>query len=190
VNESVGRGGPRKRRSRDCRASGHEPRAGWRADPSACGSQSCDTSDRAAAGSSRRTVWTELARKRRQRLREKPGGGQAHEGRGTAGAFTGVGRHRIHRGESKPCIRGVVRWRGSNRRRAASTGQRAAGGRKVVRLCGGGEPPEGKPWTWQRDETSLQRPVAEQTVESVRNAADGPSRSERGSSGPAVDDAG
>jgi len=35
------------------------------------------------------------------------------------------------------------------------------------------KPLKGKPWTWQRDETSPRRQVAEQTVEDVRNVEDG-----------------
>jgi hypothetical protein len=35
------------------------------------------------------------------------------------------------------------------------------------------KPLEGKPWTWQRDETSPRRQVAEQAVEDVRNVEDG-----------------
>jgi hypothetical protein len=35
------------------------------------------------------------------------------------------------------------------------------------------KPLKGKPWTWQRDETSPQRLEAEQAVEGVRNAEDG-----------------
>jgi len=35
------------------------------------------------------------------------------------------------------------------------------------------KPLKGKPWTWQRDETSPQRLVAEKAVEGVRNAEDG-----------------
>jgi len=34
-------------------------------------------------------------------------------------------------------------------------------------------PLKGGPWTWQRDGTSPQRQVAEQTVEDVRNVEDG-----------------
>jgi len=34
-------------------------------------------------------------------------------------------------------------------------------------------PLKGKPWTWQRDETSPRRQVAEETVEDVRNVEDG-----------------
>jgi hypothetical protein len=35
------------------------------------------------------------------------------------------------------------------------------------------KPLKGKPWTWQRDETSPQRLEAEQTLEDARNVEEG-----------------
>ena len=42
-----------------------------------------------------------------------------------------------------------------------------------ARLHARDKPLKGKPWTWQRDETSPQRRLAEQTVEDVGNVGDG-----------------
>jgi hypothetical protein len=49
-----------------------------------------------------------------------------------------------------------VRLERGGRSAGCLNGQRAAGRGNPVRLRGEGQPPEGKPWTWLRDETSLQ----------------------------------
>ena len=57
--------------------------------------------------------------------RKEPGGGEAHEGRGSIGTLTGSGRHRTHRGEQGPEVEGA--FAGHRRVRSTARGHETAG---------------------------------------------------------------
>jgi hypothetical protein len=101
---------------------------------------------------------------------EHPEEQEAQEGRGSIGGPTRHRRNRTLRGEQGPEVDGALaghRWT-----RGTAGGHDAAGETRY----GSAErdnPLKGKPWTWQRDETSPRRQVAEQTVEDVGNVEDG-----------------
>jgi hypothetical protein len=91
--------------------------------------------------------------------------------------------HRTRRGEQGLEVEGSSagqRWAVSTARRHDAAGESRYG--SATR----DKPLEGKPWTWLRDETSPRRWLAEQTVEGVRNAADG-TRGREWDPGPSVD---
>jgi len=99
------------------------------------------------------------------RGRRSPGG--ARIGRG----LNSLGRHRTRRGEQGPEARGRIGWS------KAGAFQRARGHESAGETRYGSavrdNPLKGKPWTWQRDETSPRRLVAEQTLVAVRNGEEG-----------------
>ena len=101
---------------------------------------------------------------------EDPEEQKAQEGRGSV--------------EAQPAFAGTALAAGSKALKSGArslvTGARAqtAGGHDTAGETRHGsaerdKPLEGKPWTWQRDETSPRRQVAEETVEDVGNVEDG-----------------
>src|SRR5512140_1740145 len=99
-----------------------------------------------------------------------PGGAGSPGGARIGGGPTRLRRHRTHRGEQGPEVEGAF----AGRRRARSTaGGHDAAGETRHGSAERDKPLEGKPWTWQRDETSPRRQVAEETVEDVGNVEDG-----------------
>jgi hypothetical protein len=158
VNESVGRGGPRRLRSRDRSCSGRKPRAGRRPDSRTHRQQALNTSRSSRSGFAavndedvpgreiaRSAGWPDTRRRK------------THEGRVTAGLSPVSTSHRTRR-ESKalnPKTPAAARahrkvWSQSQ----APERNEGNGRRKAVRLAPRDETPEGKPWTWQRGETN------------------------------------
>ena len=101
---------------------------------------------------------------------EHPEEQEAQEGRGSVRAQPAFVDTALAAGSESPGVEGA--FAGHRRARSTAGGHDRAGETRH----GSAErdkPLEGKPWTWQRDETSPRRQVAEETVEDVRNVEDG-----------------
>jgi hypothetical protein len=86
-----------------------------------------------------------------------------------------LGRHRTQRGEQGPEGEGAKAGAGvkpCRLMRSTTRGHDSAGETRYGSAVRD-NPLKGKPWTWQRGETNPQRLEAEQTLEVVRNGAEG-----------------